>query len=527
MRLRQRGAVAGGLLTLLVTALLLASCSGGGPKQPAESEAKGRFVGLVRQEPETLDPHTASSAPTRKLFIAVYEPLVRVKPGGTELEGVLAEEWTVSPDAKTFTFKIRKGVKFHDGSDLDAAAVKASFERMKKIGLGDSWVLKDVVRIDTPDPHTVEITLANSNIAFLDALPLVNIISLKAIQEHAKGDDLAQDWLKEHEAGTGPYCLKEWIKGERLVLGKFPDYWRGWAGSHFSELVIRKVEETSTQRVMMEAGEGDWADTIDIDDLDAMEKSGKFTVVSEPGPAVCYIMMNENKPPLDSPKVRRAIRYAFDYETMVRDIMKGRGEVPRGYLAPLYPEHDGGPAEEYDLDKAKRLLAEAGYPNGGFTLELMYFSPFTWERMASELLADRLAKLGVTLQIQGLPHATMLTKHSDPVQRPHMAYYYVSTTSSPDSLFGQTFTSRSTHWSAVYKAADPVLDNLIEEARRTVDNEQRTATYRKIQELLREDSPGVASVIQHTIHVFRHDVKGFKLFTFMPYLVDYYSLYRE
>ena len=487
----------------------------------------GTFVGLVRNHPQTLDPHIGADNPTGKFLIATYEPLIRVKPGGTELEPFLAERWEVSPDGTAYSFSLRENVKFHDGTTMDASAVKSSIERMKQIGLGNAWVLEPVEQVRTPDASTVTIELAQVHAPFLDSVPLIFIVSEKAVQDHAEGDDLAQGWLKENEAGTGPYVLAEWQQGQILRLTKFADYWRGWGGSHFSEIILQLVPEPSTQRQLMEAGQADWADSIGVDDLVAMENSGEFTVIAEPSLSLFWAMMNTHRPPLDNVTVRRAMRYAFDYESLVNNIMKGMGRVARGYLPPQYAAHDPNiPPEEFDLEKARTLISEAGLSDADKTLEMVYFNGTAWQRPASELFANLLSQLGFTLNLQGVPWATMLTKLTEPDQRPHFALYSATgSTSSPDSVFGQTFYSQSKHWS-VFGYGNPEVDQLIREARSTLDDDARTAIYHRIQQVLQEDSPGINLLLGTTNHVFRKEIEGFVMMTFRPDQLNYYDLYR-
>lgn len=521
-----KSAVAGVGLAASSSILSSSSITAAQSDTPVDS---GTFIGIVRNQPNTADPHIGADNPTGKFLIATYEPLLRVRPDSTELEPVLAEEWTVSDDGLTYTFTLRQNVTFHDGSPLDSEAVKLSFERMQTIGLGNAFVLNPVASIDTPDPHTVRITLDQVYAPFLESIPLVNIASAQAINDNEQDGDLAEAWFAENEAGTGPYVLENWSRNASMTLSKFDDYWRGWGGSHFSELVLQVVPEASTQRQLMESGQADWADSIAFDDLVDLQDNPAFSVNAEKALNLYYIMMNTNRAPLDNPNVRMAMRLAFDYTGLATDILQGMGFVPQGYLPDQYAAHNPDvAAEEFNLDEARALIEEAQLDEDQLTLELSYFEGTAWERPASEVFADNLSQIGITLELSSLPWATMLSSltESDPALRPHFAYFSATGgTSSPDSVFSKTFYSGSNHWSA-FGYENPEVDTLVEESQQTLDDEERTQMYNEIQVLLDADSPGINSVIGSTNHVFKADVQGYAALPFQPGLIDYFALHR-
>ena len=304
--------------------------------------------------------------PTRKIHAGVYEPLIDHKLGtadATNLEGVLAKSWKVSPDGLTYTFALRENVKFHDGSTLSAEDVKLSLERMKKIGLGRSWALDPVKEVRVVNPMTVELVLARPYPPFLLGLPVVFIVSSQAVKKNQKGDDLAQAWLTQNEAGTGPFRLREFKVGEQIVMDRFDGYWRGWPAKHLDRVVLKLVAEPATQKILMEGGQGHWADTISPGDLESFAQRKDFVVTAEPTWGIQFFWMNTKKAPLDDPRVRKAMRLAFPYEQMIKDVMRGRGTLPQGYLSPGYLTQEG-PPEKTDLQAARKLLAEVGVAPG-------------------------------------------------------------------------------------------------------------------------------------------------------------------
>lgn len=487
------------------------------------------FVGLVRNHPRTLDPAIGTDFPHWKFYVGPYEPLIDMKPGTMEMEPCLATSWEASEDGTVYTFKLREGVKFHDGTTLDAEDVKVSIERIKEINLGSAWALADVKEVRVVDPLTVEIVLDKPSVPFVYGMPMFYIVSAEAVKEHEKEGDLAQGWLTEHEAGTGPYMLKSWTLGEELVLTKFDDYWGGWEGKHVDRVITRLVEEAATQAIMLEGGEGHWGDSISHEDAEKMAKDPRFTVLFEPSMSLMWFMMDTTQPPLDNVKLRRAIRYAFDYKTMVEDAMRGHADLAWGYMLSIFPEHDSTlPKEHQDLEKAKELLAEAGYPGGGgLELDLIYFAPLEWERKGAELLQSNLAELGITLHITGEPWATMIEKGKNPDLKPDIIMWTASgDTVSPDSGFSKTWWSKSTHWSN-YGYSNPEVDRLIEAAKVEFDEAKRTELYHQLQWLLEEDSPCINAFNTHWCQVFTSNLKGYIQIPLRYAIIDYYLVYFE
>ena len=499
---------------------------------PEPTPVPADFVGLVRELPVTLDTAVKADNPTWKFAVAVYESLLEYKPGTLELEPALAESWEVSEDGTVYTFKLREGVKFHDGTTLDAEDVKVSFERAKELGQGSAWALADLKEIRVVDPMTVEFVIGTPSAQFPHAVTFFDIVSADAVTENEKDGDLAQAWLAEHEVGTGPYMLESWTVGEEMTLAKFDDYWRGWEGNHLEgSIILRQVAEAATQTMIMTAGEAHWADNITTEDADNLAQDPtKYTVSYYPALTVVQFLMNAAKPPLDDVRVRQALRYAFDYSGLAEDILAGHASIPRGYVNPLYPELDQTiPEEQQDLAKARELLAEAGYPDGGFTLSLQYFGPFDWERKAAELYISNLAELGIQLEITGVEAASFLAKVTSPdvnVRPDFVVAVNGGLVGTLDVMFSSTFYSKSTNWSH-YGYVNPEFDRLLEAAMVETDEAERLDLYHQMQWILQEDSPAVNAVVTDAHQVFTADVKGYVPPAVREMVVDYYWLYLE
>jgi peptide/nickel transport system substrate-binding protein len=339
----------------------------------------------------------------------VYEGLVTID-DKNQIRPALAVSWTVSSDFKTYTFKLRPGVKFHDGSSLTANAVKFSFLRILKIdktGYGNFRTLGQESGLEALDPLTIRITLKESFPLFMvDLLNPCYFVMSDSVATHATSDDpYASRWLTNHEAGTGPFRLAEWVQDDHVVLAKFSQYWGG-AGTPKSAakvdtVIIRKVPDPSAARIMLEKGEVDIAEGLTQEQFAALEKTKGITVNGFKRPALTYLTMDVRQKPFDSVKVRQAIAYAINYDEIIKKILHGYGTQLHGLMAQGQVGYDPSiPAYPYDPAKARQLLKDAGYPSG-FSTELTYAPGRAVEfDQVAQYLQAYLGKVGIQLKLQ-------------------------------------------------------------------------------------------------------------------------------
>ncbi len=524
------------LITLVIMlSLVLSACSGKQPQkssnateQPQGQSDDKTLVMLVNSPTDHIDPDIGASVPHTRLLTAMYEALLTFKPETTELTPALATSWQSNGDKSEYTVKLRDGVKFHDGTTMDAESVKVSFERSQKIGKGESYLIKDVEKVEAVDPKTVRFKLKKSSPEFPFALTRIFIVSPKAIKDNEKNGDLAQAWFSRHEAGTGPYKLAEWVENQKYVLDKFPDYWQGWQGNHVEKLVFRIVVENATQRLLLERGEADYAENIVYEDLKELSKNPNIKIERRVAPKPFYISFNTERKPLNDPRVRQAISLAFDYDGVIQQAMLGYATPMQGPVPTSYPGHlKSLPAGKQDLDKAKKLLAEAGYPKGGFKLRYMFLEHWLFEKTVGLLLQSTLKELGIDLVIEPQPWATMVAKMKDPNERPDLVMYAQTTpTPSPLTILYPMFYSKSDHWSHfTYK--NPEVDSLLDKVSGVLDDGQRARVYEQIQEKIYNDYPQIYVFSQDEVSVFRSNVKGYALQPTWARMLNYYGLYKE
>ena len=329
----------------------------------AGAAGQGTLVVGVSSDIHTLDFGVSSDNYDWRQIYPCYDRLVKYKvvngKGSTEVEPQAAESWSVSDDGTVWTFKIRRGITFEDGTALDAESVKFSFERTLKIGKGPADNISSIKSMRVISPYTLEVTLKNAYGPFLqtlatDAASIVN----PAVMIHEKDGDMAQAWLTENTFGSGPFKLVEWTRGQRAVLEAKPDYWGGTP--RIKKVVIRFMAESSDRRMALERGDIDIAENILIDQIPALEKNADLSVARYPSQLVEYVYINNQKTPLDNVDVRQALCHAVDYQGIIDYVLQGNGVQMRGPV----PKGMWGHKEDLfqhtrDVSKAKSFLKKA------------------------------------------------------------------------------------------------------------------------------------------------------------------------
>jgi len=345
----------------------------------------------------------------------MYETLLHYDPLADDFKPVLATSWDRSEDGLTWTFHLRQGVKFHTGKEMTSADVKGSIERTIQRGQGASFIWDPLDRIETPDDYTVVFHLKYP-------APLDLIVSAGYSAYIFDVDVADEEWFNAgNDAGTGPYTVESWTQGEQLVLTRFDDYWGGWNDPRqWDKVVFRIVPEAATRRQLMETGQGDFTYGLPPEMVEALRSNANLQVVETPSFQNLLGMLNTEKAPLDDVRVRKALAHAFPYQQVVDHVMQGtarpaRGPIPYG----MWGHGEDLPQPGYDLDEARRLLAEAGYPDGGFSLVLTYTAGDEVERRAAELYQ---VELGVAGHRPGDPgHALGAAVGPGPVAGPPAA----------------------------------------------------------------------------------------------------------
>lgn len=405
---------------IVLLSMLLNACGGGAPAAtdaPAGTEAPAATEAAATEAPAagpvvlkyassanitTWDPIASFS--TEAAYMAnMYEQLVRVNPPGSAepFSPLLAESWEKSDDGLVWTFKLRSGVKFHDGEAMNAEAVVKSI-MLAKESAGASFIWLPLDTVEAVDDLTVKFTLkwAQPLELILGSEYAAYIISPKALDAAATDENF---WTSGVSAGTGPYMIESYTPDQEIVLTQFPEYWGGWESGQYEKVLVTIVPEATTRQQLLESGEVDLVTSIPADSFDSFTSNPDYVTSLEPALFNYTAFFNTLKAPLDDAKVRQALSYAIPYQDIIAIGASGRGTQSRGTVpAGVFPYSEDVPQYTYDLEKAKALLAEAGHEGGGFSLKLTYASENSTEEAFAPLIKDSFAQIGVDVTIEAL-----------------------------------------------------------------------------------------------------------------------------
>jgi peptide/nickel transport system substrate-binding protein len=447
-------------------------------------------------ETPTLDPAITFSSDGLLFARNVYEGLVQYEPYTNEITPSLATDWEILDDDVTYVFQLREGVTFHDGSTFDAAAAAAGLQRILDVNQGPATLASDIAAIEATGEYEVTITLDAPNFFFLGALPKLPIVSLEATEANATdADPLASEWFATNAAGTGPYVLDRWDRNQAIYLSAYEDYWQEWDDAAPREVVLRVDPDISTAMQLLQSGEITMLGAVGPDESAQAAAMDGVQVVEQPSFEVRMLNLNVNLEPLDDPQVREAISLAFDYQAMV-DFFQGYGAVPHGPLpSSLEGQGELYPPMEQDMDRARELLAEAGYPDGGFEVEFLGLAGLSYQEFAGNVLEQQLGELGITVSQNLNPWPQMVEIQSNPETANDVSFLNQSVaTPDPTYLLRSAYSSENHADRGGYNWAfytNPALDEMLDEVRTIPDAEQRAVMVEEMVGMVRDDHVGV------------------------------------
>ncbi len=475
------------------------------------------IVGQIA-EPQSLDPHRVTAANDFRILTNVYDGLVRYEAGTLDLEPALATAWDISEDGLTYTFTLREGVTFHDGSAFDAQAVKFNFDRMLDEAhpfhntgpFPLSFQFDAVDSVTVIDPLTVEFTLKEPFAPFLSnlAAPVGLIVSPAGVE--AAGGDFGRS-----PSGTGPFRFAEWVANQRVVVEANPDYWDG--APQLQAVVFRPITDANTRIAEMMAGGIDVLVETPPDNVAVFRDDPTFAVHETVGPHVWYLILNTRDGPFADKRVRQAINYAVDKQGIVDNILQGTAEVAAGPIPPAFDwATDPGIAPyPHDPERAKALLAEAGVTQADMTFLVTEGGSGMLDpvQMATAIQSD-LAAVGLNANIQTYEWNSYLAQVNGGLSGKGDMAEMAWMTNDPDTLPFLTLHSNAMPEAGGFNSgyySNPHLDGLLDQARTAIDFEERADLYREIQGLVHEEAPWlfVANWKQNAVTTAR--VEGFTL----------------
>jgi peptide/nickel transport system substrate-binding protein len=475
------------------------------PAQPAApAPGQPRPGGTLRvgtnQDPIGFDPHLTNATASYRILENVYSQLLRFKPN-LEIEGDLAESYRAI-DPTTWEFKLRRGVKFHSGKPLTSADVKYSLERIKdpEVKSPRSSQLAAITAIETPDDYTVIIKTEKPFAPLLAVLAdrTMAIVNKDFIEANGGKLDNVAD-------GTGPFKFKEWVPNTRTVLEKNPDYFIP-GQPLLDEVIYQPIPDDTARSTAVRTGAVDFIEYAPPKDLELLRGDSNIVITGEGNNNVRFLAFNTTVKPFDNPKVRQAIAWAVDREAVLQAAMNGAG-TPL-YAGPFLSSFWPGlkePVFTRDLDKARQLLAEAGYPDG-FTAKLKNTPTYSFLGNAGIAVQEQLKEVGINLEIESLEWSVFLKDYLGKNFEAVVSGYSGFADPHPP-LDGTYVTGRQNNFMSY---SNPKFDELVARGAQETDLAKRAEIYQEAQRILLEDSPMVFLYAANEYEAMQSYVKGYE-----------------
>jgi ABC-type transport system substrate-binding protein len=481
-----------------------------------------------------LDPAYETDGNSFMICDNIYEALVAYKDESTALEPGLATSWDISPDGLTYTFHLRNGVKFHDNTPFNANAVVFSIGRMMKdrnvkfLGKGwdipaqdrppEYWVsmeMDDTIgSIEAADEYTVVFKLKRVEAPFLAnmGMDFADIISPTAFMKDPVG-------FIRNPVGTGPYKFVKWITEDRIILEANKDYWDKSGGPYLDRVIFRAIGENSVRFLELKSGGIHICQFPNPADIPMAERDPKIKVISQPGMNIGYLSFNHTKEPWKSNlKLRQAIAHAINRKAIVDNIYQGMGQVAKNPIPPtMWGYNTDIPGYSYDTELAKKLLAEAGFPEGKGLPEITLWSmpvprPYNPEglKVGIAMIGD-LADIGIKARIVSYDWGTYLKRQRE--QPPEMDLFQLGWTGDngdPDNFLavlfdGMASKSIRTQW------LNQEYHDLIIAGKTTIDQDKRAEIYKKALKLMFDQVPTIPIAHSTVKWPTQKNVMNFKL----------------
>ena len=491
-------------LTPLAAALALAGAA-------VSAHAAKDLVVAVQSNFTTTDPYNANDTLSQAVAKSFYQGLYGFDKD-MKMVPVLAESHTVSKDGLVYTVKLKTGIKFHDGTDFNAEAVKATFDRVTnpENKLKRYNLYKNIAKTEAVDASTVRFTLATPFSPFINTLahPSGAIISPAALKQYGN------EGIAQHPVGTGPFKFVEWKGAEYIKVAKFDGYWRkGYP--KIDSITWRPVVDNNTRAAMMQTGEAQFSFPMAPEAIETLKGKADLEVTASPSIIHRYLSMNTQQKPFDNPKVRQAVNYAINKEALVKVAFSGyaipaEGVLPKGvaYNTKLGPW-------PYDSAKARALLKVAGYPNG-FETTLWSAYNYSTAQKVIQFAQQQLAQVGIKVQVRALEagqRVELVENAPDPATAPVRMYYvgWSSSTGEADwamrpLLASESFPPRAFN-TAYYKNAE--VDADIAKALTITDDAEKAKIYADAQKRIWEDAPWAFLVTEQLLSVHSKKLTGF------------------
>lgn len=480
-----------------------------GDAQAGEPRQGGSIVMARDSEPLSLNPIGNGSADNGSIFmiVQIFDTLVETQDEPVP-QPALAESWTVSDDSLTWTFNLRPDVLWSNGDPLTCEDVKYSID-----GFGDPEVNtfysgfgSAIESTECVDETTFVVNLSRVEGAFLDYLSTMPA----SIRPMAIYEELGSDAFSENPVGSGPFMVEEWVRGERLVLVRNPNYWKE-GQPYLDQITIEYVPDENARMLMIEAGEAQIATEVPYSQIERIDGLDGITVQVEDVMAWDAMWFNVNIPPLDDPNVIRALNYATPKEALLASTMYGAGEIANHVIAKVKYWDPSIPAYPYDMAQAQEFMAQSSVPDG-FEMSCLIVAGDQVERQQAEILQQEWAQIGVELSIEAVDVSSIWERwqsgdemcftypgaglSSDALSDDNLAVVFFDITGGADSFWTNWNNERATE--------------LVRQAGSTIDEEERAAAFQELQQLVMDEYPAVPLFFIKARTAVADSVQGFQ-----------------
>jgi len=482
----------GGRRRMLAWGATLAVLAAWPAANAAQSVGPTQWTLAVTEEVTSVEPGTAPSANATALVLRhLFEPLAAYEGTPFKLTPRLASSWTVK-DNRVWEFKLRPGVRHHDGTPVTAEDVKYSLDIYRQDGSARKANTVGITNVEAVDPQTVRITTDGPRPGLMANLSLLLIFSKKAREKMG-----AEEFGKK-PVGNGPYKFVEFVRGQRLVLEANPDYYRGRVQPR--RLVLRPIADPATRVAELKTGGVQIIQEPSLAQVKELQNDPNTELKLLKGGRLIIHPFNTTEPPFDDVRVRLAANYAVDRTAILQRVLENYGQLLHGPFASAWPGYDPNlKPYPYNPAKAKQLLTDAGYPNGIEATFSITSGAFLKDRDIAEVMASQLGEVGIKVRLVPTERATL--------QNTWLAGEFKGITSvawgtaaDPDAMLGWTLYNRKGH------KPDEKLNGLIDKSRKTVDPEQRVAVLKELGHYVHDQAYWLFMYAQDEFYAKRKDV---------------------
>jgi peptide/nickel transport system substrate-binding protein len=451
----------------------------------------------------SLDPHESFEATGGQICGNLYQKLVQPDPQQADkIVGMLAQSWEANSDNTLFTFRLDPAAKFADGTPVTAEDAAFSIERIVRLDKSPAFIINQfgftkenvASKVTAKDAHTLEMALgapaSESFLLYCLSATVGSIVSKKACLANQQNGDLGNAWLKQHSAGSGAFTLRSWKASETVILELSPQY----AGkSAIKRVILKHIADPAAQSLMLQKGDVDVAYDLTTEQLKPLQSSSEVTLVKQPLSAIMLMSCNTTHPLLQKPQVWQALKWAIDYDSIQKNILSLTYNVHQSFLPSGFPAALDDTPFHRDVDKAKALLAEAGYPEG-FEITLDHYSMQPYPDIA-QAIQTQLGAIGIKVSLIASENRQVLTKMR---ARQHQlaitswgADYFDPNSNTEAFCVNTDNTTAARNRTLAWRCgwSDDEFNQLTAQALHESDPAQRLALYEKIQQLHREKSP--------------------------------------